>query len=284
MRIISYVFMLIMFMCSSCWSATVATGKPDGLYHTKVFNLFEQAVTRISGKKLAVTKFNENGTDGSKANLLAVNSGEADIGFVQLDALVTMPHENVEVMGIFMYEVAHLVAPVKGPVDSCDDLESKKKYSVGMNFLSGTKLTHEAMIKVDKDFALADAKDFDQGGKAINAMMQGNLQSYFFVSGPGSENIKRILASPELEFKDCWDRDFKDYKIGQRQLYQKVEMGKAQGYSTNFDAFLVPAVVIANKKFLSQNDAWYDMLFQSTTMLFQGMKELVKGDTYYPSK
>ncbi len=264
-------------------AATVATGGKDGFYNNGLFNTFNAAVKRMSGDELELERFADKGTDGTKQNLKLVDAGKADIAFVQLGGTVLEDYGNVEVIGIVMYELAHLAVPKKGKVGKCGDLESKKGHSVGMNLMSGSAVTWAVMSKEDKGYKKASQADFTKGTKAISAMTRGDLDSYFFVSGPRTKNISRITNSADIKFGSCWDGDFDDFKVNGKQLYTKVKVGKKEGYPNNFTTFRVPAVVVANKDFLAENDDVYDYLFDATSMTYtavQGKKKL----KYYPKK
>lgn len=214
-------------------------------------------------------------------NIKLVNSGKADIGFAQLGGTVLQDSDNVEVIGIVMYELAHLVVPKKGKVGDCDDLESKKGYVTGYNFFSGSAVTMSVMQKEDKDYKNINPLDASSSSRAISSMTQGDMDAYFFVSGTKTKSIARIANSPNVKFASCWDGDFDDFKVNGKQLYTKVSVGKKDGYPNKFTTFRVPAVVIANKQFLSENPNMFDYLFDATTMTFNKVKALKKF-TYYP--
>lgn len=262
---------------------SVATGKSDGYYNNGLFNQFNAAVKRVSGGELELDRYNDKGTDGTKANIKLVSSGKANIAFVQLGGTVLDPNDNVEIIGTVMYELAHLVVPVKGKVGDCDDLENKKGYSTGYNMFSGSAVTIEVMQKEDKDYKNLSAVDVDKSSRAIAAMTKGDLDAYFFVSAPKTKSIQRINNSEGVKFANCWDGDFDDFKVNGKRLYTKVKVGKAEGYAQKFTTFRVPAVVIANKEWLEENEDYFDYLFDATTMTFNNIKG-TKKLKYYPKK
>lgn len=260
---------------------TVATGGKDGYYHNGMFNIFAKAVKRSSDGEFELSRYSDSGTDGTKQNISLVNKGEADVAFCQLGGLILDPADNVEVIGTIMYEVAHLVVPMKGNVDDVGDLESKKQYSVGMNTRSGAAITWAVFCKVDEDYKKASIIDIDRGSKAIAKIAQGKLDSYFFVSSPGTKLIRRVEMSADVKFGDVWDGDFDDFQYRGKDLYKKIKVSKKEGYDKKFVSVAIPAVVIANASVVDENPDFFDALFDATATSFQTIKGTRKLK-YYP--
>ena len=147
--------------------------------------------------------------------------------------------------------------------------------------LSGSAVTMSVMQKEDKGYKNASSVDITRSSKAISAITSGNLDSFFFVSGTGTKSINRVNQSGAVKFASCWDGDFDDFKVNGKQLYTKVKVGKKEGYNQKFTTFRVPAVVIANKTFLEDNEEAFDALFDATIMTYNNVKGMKKLK-YYP--
>lgn len=258
---------------------TVATGGKSGFYHNGLFSTFNSKVKRFSNGEWECERAIEKGTDGTLQNIKLVESGKADVGFVQLGGLITTG-ADVEVIGTIMFELAHLVAPKKGKVRDVDDLESKAGYSVGINSRSGSMVTYNVFKKYDKDYARASVVDYPKSSRAIAAMTKGDLDSYFFVSAPGTKSIKRMISSG-LEFLDVDDSDFNDFKYNGKRLYEFVKVGKKQGYPGKFKTIRVPAVLIANRTWVEDNEDVFDVLFDACSATKQAVK-VERKLNYYP--
>lgn len=285
MPMIIAILIVLMTTFAYAEDIVIATGSKDGYYNNGLYNLFSKAIKRASDGDIECARFNEKGTDGTIHNIkLVAKGGEndgADVAFVQLGGMVLDPQDNIEVIGTIMYEVAHLVVPKKGKVGDVDDLESKKGYSVGMNTRSGAAVTWNVFGKVDKDFKNANPVDYQSGSRAIAAMVQGNVDSYFFVSAPRTKAIKRVLNSDDVRFAHVWDSDFNDFQFRGKDLYKKIKVGKKEGYDKTFTSIAVPCVVIANTTSLEENEDLFDALFDATTATFTTVKANKKFN-YYP--
>lgn len=278
------VIIIIMAICllfaSSAFSneISVATGGKGGFYHNGLYNFFNTKVKRFSDREWECEKASEKGTDGTLHNIKLVESGKANVGFVQLGGLLATG-ADVEVIGIIMYELAHLIAPKGSNVGDVGDLESKKGYSVGINSRSGSQVTFNVFKEYDKDYGRASVIDAQKDTKAIASLINGKLDSYFFVSAPGTKTIMRAKKAG-MKFLDVDDSDFNDLKYNGKRLYEFVKVGKKQGYPNSFKTICVPAVLIANKAWLEDNGDIYDILFDATAATMQDVK-VHKKLTYY---
>lgn len=287
----SLIFVILVIIINSNFALAtetykVATGGKDGFYNNGLFNIFNKATNRASDGEITLDRYAKKGTDGTKHNIDLVSkggkNGGADIAFIQLGGMVIDPKDNIEVIGTIMYEVAHLVVPKSGRVGDVDDLESKKGYSVGYNSRSGAAVTWEVFKKVDKDFGRANPVDYQKGSRAISAIIQGKLDSYFFISAPRTDGIKRVMNSSDVKFGDVWDRDFNDFQFRGKDLYQKIKIGKKDGYDKTFTSIAIPTVVIVNTSVIDANPDVFDALFDATNSTFTNVKA-TKKFTYYPN-
>lgn len=276
--ILTTIFTMFFISTFAYADITMATGGKGGFYYNGAFSTLNSCLKRVSDGDYELEQAVEKGTDGTIHNIKLVESGKADIGIVQMGGLV-LEDPDVEVIGVIMYELTHLVAPKNSRVDEFSDLEDKGR-SVGFNIRSGSNVTFSVFKKEDKDYAKATIVDVQRATKGINQMTQGKLDSMFFVSAPRTKNIKRMIASG-MEFLDFDDGDFDDFEYNGKPLYSFVKVGKKDGYPNTFKALVIPAVIIANKNFIEENEELYDYLFDAVNMA----KVAIKGQrkfTYYP--
>lgn len=281
MKSLLIMVVLTLFVTGSCFSdeIRVATGGKGGFYHTGLFKAFNAKVKRYSSNDWECVYAVDKGTDGTLHNIKLVEQGKADVAFIQLGGLITSG-ASVETIGTIMYELGILVAPKGSKVSDADDLESSNKYSVGINTRGGGMVTFNVFKKYDKDYSNANIIDFQRATKAISAMQNGSLDSFFFVSVPGTKDINRIKNSG-LRFLDVDDSDFNDLKFNGKRVYDFVKVGKKNGFPNNFKTIRIPAIVIANSDFISDNEDVFDILFDATSAtknIVQSSKKL----TYYP--
>ena len=210
-----------------------------------------------------------------------VESGEVPLAIVQKCGTVLLG-SNVEEIGVVMYEVAHLVSFKGSPVTEVDDLEEKDAYTVGINKQSGSYVTWQMFEKVDKDYKRATVLDYTKTTKAINGMKNGEFQSMFFVSAPGTKAIKRMIKAGVI-FRDIDDGDFNDYKHNKQKLYNFVDMKKKMGYPNNFETVYVQDVLVANVDWLEENEDAYDALYDACDETFNKIK-VSKKFKFYPKK
>jgi len=258
----------------------MATGGTGGFYHNGLFTDYRNSVSRVSNKKYELVHANPDGTDGTLMNIKMVAGNDADIAVVQMCGLV-LENPDVEVIGEIMYELTHLVSPKGSKVDEFSDLDNAKN-SVSLNMMGGAGLTFRVFQKEDKDYAKAQVMDMKEIPQAVNKMTSGATDSLFFVSAPGTEDIGRLIKSGMI-FRDFDDGDFDDFKYGGKPLYSFVTVGPKDGYPNKFKALRVPAVIIANKKFIMDNPKIYTILFDAALMSKSNIQASRKF-TYYPER
>lgn len=285
-----FLSILIVFMIATWSSATtVATGKKDGGYHNKFYNLMVSLGNRIGGEDAPDFEYySDKGTDGSAQNVKLVGAGKSDIGYSQLGATVIGESDNITPFGPIAFELAHLVVPKKGKIGSCDDIE-KKGVNIGVNTMSGSMVTLKVMGEVDKDFKKLTPVDTTRGSIALTKMDKGEIDGFFFVSVPGTKNIKRLANKSHVKFANCWDSDFNDYMVNDTELYTKVKIGKKDavrmGYpKQKLTTFRVPTYLIVNNDVLEENEDLYDFYTDLASAMYNHFKSQPGASDYYPSK
>jgi TRAP-type uncharacterized transport system substrate-binding protein len=273
-------FVLALFAVPS-FAATVATGGVDGFYNNGLFNTFKAYVEKSSRGEVELERYSDDGTDGTISNLELVDSGEADLAFVQLGGTALAKYPNVSIIGIFGYEVAHLVVPKGSKLDDCGDLEKKgNEWKIGVNTMSGSNVTMDVMTKVDDDYTNIIRIETLDSLEAEMSFNSGEIDAFFFVSTPGSGSVGSFNQGG-YEFLDCWDMDFDDFDVNKKQLYQKTKMKKKYGYPNNFKTFSVPGVIVANKAYIKENRKELRAFMKGTKQTYATIKQQKKF-TFYP--
>lgn len=271
-------FMLLMLSVPA-FAATVATGPDGGFYHGALFGQWAQNLNRASRGEVEAEKANEDGTDGTIANLEMVNEGEADFAFVQLGGTALSAYPNVAVLGKFGYEAAHLVVPAGSKLKSCGDLEKKgNEWKIGLNTMGGSNVTMDVMTKVDKDYSHINRIDTLDSMAAEMSFNSGEIDAFFFVSTPGSGTVKEFQKG--YKYLDCWDGDFDEFDVNKQQLYDKISLKKKQGYPNNFKTFSVPGVVVVNKTYMKENRKAVKAAMKATKQVYSQIKSAKKFNFY----
>ena len=284
-RLIGWFTILIMIVATSTvYAETIpfATGGKTGMYANALFNTFNKHVMDLSDGEYELERILSKGTSD---NLKKIKKGDAAGAFIQICGLVGDTDMVVETIAPVVYELAHLVVPKKGgKVSDIDDLESKKKNSVGITPMSGSAITFDVFKKEDKDYKNAQIVPA-KGMRAFSKMTTGDLDSIFWVSGPRTKMIKTVNNNDALKFADVDDGDFDDFKWKGKKLYHFVKVGKKEGYKNKFKTIAVPAVVVFDTKFLQEHeeDGLFDILFMAAEATRQEIQARLNLK-YYPNK
>ncbi|MDX1286425.1 MAG: TAXI family TRAP transporter solute-binding subunit [Draconibacterium sp.] len=257
-----------------------ATGSKTGMYANALFNTFNKHVMDMSDGEYELERIISKGTSD---NLKKIKKGDAAGAFIQICGLVNDTDMVVETVAPVVYELAHLVVPKKGgKVSDIDDLESKKKNSVGITPMSGSAITFSVFQKEDKDYKNAQITPAS-GMRAFSKMTTGDLDSIFWVSGPRTKMIKTVNSNEALKFASVDDGDFDDFKWKGKKLYHFVKVGKKEGYKNKFKTIAVPGVVVFDSKFLQEHeeDGLFDILFMAAEATRQEIKSRLNLK-YYP--
>jgi len=168
---------------------------------------------------------------GSKENLDRLMAGEADIGFVQLDALAWFIDKNPDaestlaLRGSLYKECVHLVINPKGKVTDEDHLQTKENVTIGVDVKgSGTAITYDYMLQLEKKYKNAKVENIG-GLQALStlATLGGGLDAMIFVSKPSAKGkLQRTVASNDsLDFIDLDDGNLDStYKPLGRPIYE----------------------------------------------------------------
>lgn len=197
---------------------------------------------------------------GSIENIERVASGEATLGFSQLDALAWWMGRNPEqvqslkVLGNLYAECVYVAVNSDGPIDDEGDLQSADAQVAVQKRGSGSAVSWSYMQDLEPDFA--EGNTYFQGGlqllNQIANQPDGEINAFLWVSDPlnlDQRYLKTVLENDNLkllELKD-WDLNDKHPELG-RSIYrfEKPEVAKGLIFDTEVKTICMDAVVVAS--------------------------------------
>jgi TRAP transporter TAXI family solute receptor len=141
-------------------------------------------------------------TQGSTANIAAVNSGAANSGLAQADVVALAvagqgpfraagPARQLRTIASLYSEDLHLVAARSAKILSVADLRNKR---VGLSTEgSGTIITARAVLAAYRLPEWRIVPNFDSADRAADLLRQGRLDAFFFVGGTPVNLITQLL-------------------------------------------------------------------------------------------
>lgn len=197
---------------------------------------------------------------GSIENIERVASGEATLGFTQLDALAWWMNRNPEnadalkVLGNLYSECVYVAVNSNGPIDDEGDLQSSAAKVAVQTRGSGSAVSWSYMQDLEPDFAKGTT--YFQGGlQLLNQIANnpdGEINAFLWVSDPlnlDQRYLKTVLENDDLKLVDIkdWDLNDKHPELG-RAIYRFEEPDVAKGlvFDKELNTICMDAVVIAN--------------------------------------
>ncbi len=141
-------------------------------------------------------------TEGSVANILAVNSGDTNSGLAQADVVAlaiagdgpfkkTGPARQIRVIANLYGEDLHLIAAAKAKIKTVADLRGKR-ISLSTEG-SGTIVTARAVLSAYNLPEWRLNANYDPADKAVDLLRQGKLDALFFVGGTPVNLVEQLL-------------------------------------------------------------------------------------------
>ena len=246
--------MMVFGSSATASDVVITTGGKGGSYNT-------------TGEKLAemLRGFDHNVTversAGSVENINRVASGEATLGFTQLDALAWWMNRNpspagkspVKVLGNLFPECVYIAVNRKGPIDDEDDLQSDEARIAVQKQGSGSAVTWEYMRELEPGYAEATMV-FEGGMQTLARLAEepdGEVNAFMWVNNPNSLDqryLQTVLGNDALELIDVDDKDLNDkYEPLGRAIYRFEEPDVAKGliFDKEIETICMDAVIIA---------------------------------------
>lgn len=197
---------------------------------------------------------------GSVENIDRVASGEATLGFTQLDALAWWMNRNPEqagnlkVLGNLYPECVYIAVNKNSVVTDEGDLQNKNTKIAVQKRGSGSAVSWAYMQELEKDFANG-ATHFKGGLQLLNELAnnpKGEINAFLWVSDPTNLDqryLKTVLENDNLELVDIKDWDLNDeHPELKRSIYRFEEPDVAKGllFDTELSTICMDAVVVGN--------------------------------------
>lgn len=197
---------------------------------------------------------------GSIENIERVSSGEATLGFTQLDALAWWMNRNPEqasslkLLGSLYPECVYVAVNKKGDIDDEDDLQSDKANVAVQKRGSGSAVSWSYMQDLEPDFARG-ATYFQGGLQLLNEIANNpdaEVNAFLWVSDPlnlEQRYLKTVLENDNLELIDLkdWDLNDKHPELGVSiYRFEEPEIAKGFIFDKELNTICMDAVVIGS--------------------------------------
>ncbi len=199
---------------------------------------------------------------GSVENIDRVASGEAALGFAQLDAVAWWMQRHPEkakeftILGNLFPECVYIAVNKDGPISNEGDLQSDRGKIAVQKRGSGAAVTWEYMRDLNKGYA--KSQTFYKGGMQVLSQLasqaDGDINAFLWVSNPeklDQRYLNTVLNSDQLELIDVDDWDLNDKHVGLgRSIYRFAEPEVKKGFLNDQEVktICMDSVVVASKK------------------------------------
>lgn len=200
----------------------IAAGKPGGGYDRRALQIAERIEQR--GLDAAVVNF-----AGSDEISLALCSGRAQLGILQIDAIYARSLEGCQMKAVASYgtEVALLLFPPRSPHDELSDLGPGSAILVD-TIGSGSELFWRTIVRIETgedgsndEWAMARAVN-DPVELANASAEMGEIHAVLLVRKPDAADVQALLGQG-WTLGELWDRDVDDLAFNGGPLYLSEE-------------------------------------------------------------
>lgn len=222
---------------------TIAAGKPGGGYDAKA----QQMATRLEQRNVDTTVVNMNGSDEIS---LAVCSGKADMGIMQIDAAFARSMDGCTMKAVANYgtEVAVLLVPPKAKIQKLKNFTVENRILVD-TIGSGTDLFWRTIVAIDQ--GPDGSKDEWSKAQAVNdplALAQplasmNDIQAVLLVRKSQSSDISNLLSAG-WTVAELWDKDVNHQMFNGVALYEPISGDLGWIYKVR--SFIMTTQAIAN--------------------------------------
>ena len=195
---------MALFALTSCGgkggetSYTFATGGSTGTYYG-----FTTAVAGVLTDKVEGAKFTAITSGGSKANIEAIDDGDAQYGIVQNDVMLNAYNgvnnfkgnriRSFSVIGTVYPEVCQIIASKASGIQSVADLAGKR---VSVGDVGSGVVTNAEQILAAAGLTFDDIQVQNLGvGPSADAIKSGTLDAFFFTAGIPTTAITELDTS-----------------------------------------------------------------------------------------
>ena len=268
---------IALFALTSCGgkggetSYTFATGASTGTYYG-----FTTAVAGVLTDKVEGAKFTAITSGGSKANIEAIDDGDAQYGIVQNDVMLNAYNgvnnfkdnqiRSFSVVGTVYPEVCQIIASKASGIQSVADLAGKR---VSVGDVGSGVVTNAEQILAAAGLTFDDIQVQNLGvGPSADAIKSGNLDAFFFTAGIPTTAITELdTSNTEMVVVSLTDAEIESLTT-QYPHYVRAEI--TNEHYPNSIAAGAPAVTIAVKAtYIADASLSEDAVYAMTKALWE---------------
>ena len=258
-----------------------STGGTTGTYYAFGGELASLLSKHVDG--LSVTA---QASGGSKANILAITEGEAELGWSQNDTMSYAyqgtedfggaPVETFSAIAAVYPEVVHLVAAKDSGIQTVADLKGK---NVGIGALGSGVYFNAVQILSFAGLDIADiAPHYLSFAESAESFQNRSIDAFFIVSGYPNASIVDVSLKREISLITF---EAEDMKALQEKYSFFVTDTIPAGTYTGVDVdVVVPAI---SAVLIASNDLSEDLVYSITKALFENKDELTNVKKAYIS-
>jgi hypothetical protein len=255
MNKLTYLMSIAALLCTTSIQTTyaadpmvIAAGKEGKGYDAKAKEIAE----RMKQRGIPTTVSNLNGSDEIS---LAVCSGQAQIGIMQIDAVYARAQDGctLKAVGIYGTEIGVILFPPNSDYDELSDLTEADTIAVD-TIGSGTALFWSTLVKIENskdgsgDEWAKTKVSYDPIELANTNASMGSIKALLLVRKPDSPDISSLL---ELGWTlgYLYDKDINDLTFNGGSLYEsaKVKVTYSDTYVKNW-TYAVRSFIVVNSK------------------------------------
>lgn len=228
----------------------IAAGKAGGGYDRRA----QQIEQRLAQRGLVATVSNFNGSDEIS---LALCSGRAQIGLMQIDAIYARSLEGCQMKAVASYgaEVALILFPPRADKNQLSDLGPSSAVMAD-TIGSGADLFWRTIVRIEQ--GEDGTKDEWSNARVVNDPLElananaemGEVDAVILVRKADSPDVQNLLGQG-WTLGELWDRDIDDLAFNGAPLYRSEKMtiqgsgGKAKGWGYEVRSFVMIARALA---------------------------------------
>lgn len=230
----------------------IATGKPGGGYDKRA----RQIEQRLDQRGIETSVVNLNGSDEIS---LAVCSGPASLGLMQIDAIYARSLEGCQMKAIGSYgaETALILFPPRSDKSALSDLEPGSAVLVD-TIGSGSDLFWHTIVRIEQ--GEDGGKDAWSNARVVNDPLElantsaemGEIDAVVLVRKLDSVDVQALLGQG-WTLGELWDRDIDDLMFNGAELYRSVKQkvptpggGSAKAWGYEVRSFIAVMRAVAD--------------------------------------
>ncbi len=250
---------------------TFSTGGSTGTYYG-----FTTAVAGVLTEKVEGAKFTAVTSGGSKANIEAIDDGDAQFAIVQNDVMLNAYNgvnnfegnkiQSFAVVGTVYPEVCQIIAAKSANINSVKDLKGKR---VSVGDVGSGVVTNAEQILAAAGLTFDDINVQNLGvGPSVEAIKAGTLDAFFFTAGIPTTAITELdTSNTAMTVVSLSDAEIATL-TSQYPHYVRAEI-KNEHYPNSVAAG-APAVTIAVKAtYIADASLDADLVYKMTKALWE---------------